>query len=129
MGRLRSSMLIATIAAVGLLGACGNETADSAEKTAPTPAGSPSASAEQPASDLPPCDDVWIVGDDLPGKYKGCTADGTEVTPETVECSSGQRIVVFDDQFWAVRGHVIKQAPDGLDASDEYADVLYSCRA
>jgi hypothetical protein len=37
--------------------------------------------------------------------------------------------VLYDDHYWALRGHVISQAPNGLDDDQHYASVLVSCRA
>ena len=134
MGRLRRSLLIATLATVALLtAACGDDAGDAPSAAdATTPASSsetasPTAGSAQVG--LPACDEVWVADADLPEKYDGCTKDGATVEPETVDCSSGQRIVLFDDHYWAVRGHVIKHAPEGLSESSAYADVLYSCRA
>lgn len=127
-------MLIASLATVGILGtACGEDTADTSSTSGDTSAaaGTEGASPDggSPADTFPACSDVWVADADLPKRYDGCNLDGSVVEPEVVECSSGQRLVIFDDQYWALRGHVIKHAPEGLAESKAYADVLYSCRA
>lgn len=116
------------VAALLSLSACGDDTAPeaTADETSapPTPAESSSAPV-----DGTPCESVWVEGSDLPKDYAGCVADGALVEPEILDCSSGQRIVLYDDHYWALRGHIIGYAPDGLDNDKKYARVLYSCRA
>lgn len=114
-------------ASVALLGACGDSTSDAEIPVADdSTSGAPTAA---PSSDLPACADVWQEGADLPKGYKGCSVDGAAVETERLSCSSGQRIYLYDDHFWAVRGHVISYAKDGLQKDSAYADVVYSCRA
>lgn len=117
---------VAALAVVAALAACGDD--DGSEG-----AGGPTASAEgteAPATRAPACTDVWVEGDDLPKGYSGCADDeGTLVEPTVVDCSSGQRVVTHDNRWWAVRGHRIGHAPDGLEQSKDYRRVLRSCRA
>ncbi|WP_182523989.1 hypothetical protein [Nocardioides dongkuii] len=124
------TVLSLTAGAALLLGAagCGEDTSTGATDE---PSGSSSASpTSDPSADaLPSCESVWVEGADLPKAYDGCAADGTTVPVEIVECSSGQRIVTYDDHYWALRGHRIGHAPAGLDEDKAYARVLYSCRA
>jgi hypothetical protein len=103
----------------------GNAAAD--DETSSTASVSATGSPTAPA--LAACADVWQEGQDLPGNYRGCLDGTTEVRPEIVDCSSGQRIVTYDDHYWAVRGHRIGYAPDGLRNDKHYAQVLYGCRA
>ena len=116
---------IAFTATLALLGACG----DSASDKMPAADDAASDTPTVPSSDLPACSDVWQEGADLPKKYKGCSVDGEAVETERVSCSSGQRIYLYDDHYWAVRGHVISFAEDGLTEDAKYTDVMYSCRA
>jgi hypothetical protein len=115
---------LAVLLALGVA-ACGDEGSDgpqSADESTPT-------ASDSPKSDLPDCDSVWQEGADLPANYRGCSADGEAVAPKIVDCSSGQRIVTYDDHYWAVRGHVIGYAEQGLANDKKYAGILYSCRA
>jgi len=113
-------------ASVALLGACGEK---SSEKS-PVADGTASAGASSDAAgDLPACTEVWQEGADLPKDYKGCAVDGEAVEVERLPCSSGQRVYLYDDHFWAVRGHVISFAEDGLSEDTKYQEMLFSCRA
>lgn len=120
-----SASLLAALSGCGSDGA--TEATEATDETAPT--ASVTATPSTDDSGTPTCESVWTEGADLPKAYDGCIADGTLVAAKTVECSSGQRIVLYDDQYWAVRGHVIGYAPAGLDDDKHYARVLYSCRA
>lgn len=111
--------LFAGTAALLVLAGCGSETASDDEPGA----------AASPTSELPTCSSVWVTGEDLPEDYSGCLEDDETVKPEIIDCSSGQRIVTFNDEYWAVRGEIIGHAPAGLDDDEPFADVLYSCRA
>lgn len=118
--------VIVTGVAIVTLGACGAESTPTAssDETPATPASSPSGETG------PACADVWKADADLPSGYSGCTdTDASWVAPDVLECSSGQRIVRFDDRYWALRGHVIGEAPKGLDRSRAYRAVMRSCRA
>jgi hypothetical protein len=54
--------------------------------------------------------------------------DGDEIPPDVLECSSGQRLVRFDETYYAVRGGLIREAPDGFDADADYRAAVRSCR-
>ena len=139
--RWHAALITVTVAAA--LGACGSDdgsvAADPTAGTTPTstPADSSTEDASSDAPDAtessapgwPACETVWTEGADLPKGYAGCTDGGESVSAEIVDCSSGQRIVVYADHYWAVRGHVIGFAPQGLRDDSEYAHDLYSCRA
>lgn len=117
---------VAGLAVVAALAACGND-----DGTAGSDAPAASADSTQaPESQAPACADVWVEGEDLPKGYSECADDeGTLVEPTIVNCSSGQRVVTHGDEWWAVRGHRIGHAPEGLDQSKDYRRVLRSCRA
>lgn len=128
--------IVVTGVALAVLAGCGSATNSSSASDTPTSATKPSETSTTTAATTTPaqaagpaCDEVWDEGADLPGSYSGC-ADGAEaVAAEQVDCSSGQFIVVYDDHYWAVRGHIIGYAPDTLAQSAAYRRVLYSCRA
>jgi hypothetical protein len=112
--------------------ACGETSAvTEAEPSAPSAssAATSSPSAAGTGEETMECVDVWIEGADLPRRYQGCLRAGELVRPEVVECSSGQRIVTFDDQFWALRGYRISYASNGLLGDEKYEDALRGCRA
>lgn len=118
-----------SVAALLVLSACGNDTgtpeANADDTSAPS---SPTDSSSTPV-DGSSCESVWVEGSDLPQDYDGCVTDGTMVEPQILECSSGQRIVLYDDHYWALRGQRIGYAVDGLENDEKYKRVLYSCRA
>jgi hypothetical protein len=118
-----ATLLVATAA-------CGDNGDDPASGDAPeqTSAADPSTGTDA-TSALPACDSVWKEDADLPKPYDGCAEADTTVAPDLLECSSGQRIVLYDDHYWALPGHIIGYAPEGLDEDKRYARVLYSCRA
>lgn len=125
--------LLALLLGLGvLLGACG--TADSVSDTPSTtqsvpespPAGSTSPS--DPAADLPACQDVWKKGAKLPRSYAGCQDAGEVVARDALGCSSGQKMVRYDDRFWAVLGGEIHRADSSLNADPDYRDSVASCR-
>ncbi len=145
--RWHAALITMTVAAA--LGACGSDGGSAAADpaAAPAPSTAPSTAptstpadssgdgtdtpdaTESSAPGWPTCETVWSEGADLPKGYAGCTDGEESVGAEIVDCSSGQRIVVYADHYWAVRGHVIGFAPEGLRDDSEYAHDLYSCRA
>ena len=105
------------------LSACGSETEDPEVSAGATD--SPTSSA--PASDLPACEEVWVDGQDLPGRYNGCFDGSTEVPADSRECSFGKPLVTYADEFYAVPGKVVNEVEEGLEASEVYQSALASC--
>jgi hypothetical protein len=106
-----------------MLAGCGDDGAEpQAEDT--SSAASPSA-----ANDAPDCGAVWQEAAELPRSYDGCNSDEGFVTPDTLGCSSGQRIVRYGDQFYAVPGGTIHETESPLEDDHGYRDALASCRA
>lgn len=133
-------LLLATLALpLALLTACGDEgssvaedSASSAESGSPgasdTPTESPAApETSAPAPSGPPCAEVWVDGQSLPRGYTGCVQDGSLVKADPLGCSSGQKIVRFEDRFWAYGGGPITETR-GLMKDDEYAAEVAICR-
>lgn len=113
-----------TLLSLGLLvgaTACGEEAGDS------TSTASPSASATVDLPDWPACADVWVVGQDLPDRYRGCLDGDTPVKPKRYECSFGLPILVYGDQFYAVTGGPINQV-DSLKTSQQFRRALSTCQ-
>lgn len=143
------------LALVGLglglaLAACGTDDASSTPTSAtesvsstPTPSEPPSepASETAPATptatasddgepvDAPLCSDIWQDGAKLPRTYAGCVAKGEFVKRDVLACSSGQRLVRFDEAFYAVLGGKIAAAKTSpLNKDDDYLDIVNVCR-
>jgi hypothetical protein len=149
MQRLVARLAAASLAAVFLLGACGDDTAtdpsaadgteasdstsasvDTSEPAEPTPSESPIEPSETavPLPDWPACTDVWVEGAKLPGDYKGCLEGETAVKAKNRYCEFGKKLVTYADQFWGVRGGKVNDAKGPLKDSQDYRDDLASCQ-
>lgn len=84
--------------------------------------------AQDPSKPLPKCSAVWAKDADLPRHYQGCSKAGKDVAPHHIDCSSGQRVYVYANRFWAIRGHVISEAPRGFAHSKAFNDMWGTCR-
>lgn len=128
------------------LTACGSDdtTSDAAADTTDVPSQTPTApeTPNEPAdptpspsvpavpADAPVCADVWQAGARLARTYAGCESEGAYVERDVVECSSGQRIVRFDDAYYSALGGTIQEAATTPLTEDEtYLDVMDACRA
>ncbi len=78
------------------------------------------------SDELGECADVWIDGETLDAGYQGCSIDGEPMLPNVVTCESGDQFTTFDDQFFAVLGGEITEAPAD---SAEYTAALEECGA
>lgn len=112
-----------------LVAACGSDSGttatDEPSVAESTPAATESTSA---APEGPACADIWVEGEDLAGSYDGCVDDTGLVPPDKVGCSSGQTFVLYGDEFWAVKGGLIKYAADGRNQAKAYLDDMAACR-
>ena len=77
----------------------------------------------------PACGDTWVADAKLPFAYKGCLDGDQAVDADNLSCSSGQRIVRYDDSFYAVAGGQIHQASAPLEKDKEYLKSVRVCRA
>lgn len=111
-------------------GSDGSSAVEAGSTAATTTDPSPTATTEAtPAAEGPACADVWSDGATLPRGYQGCVSDaGDFVDRDPLACSSGQRIIRFDDQYYAVPGGTIHQAAEPLDVDAEYRDAVATCR-
>lgn len=92
-----------------------------------TPASSPT---ERVPADAAACSDVWQDGAKLPRTYAGCVSEGEYLKRDVLGCSSGQRLVRFDEAFYAVLGGTITAAETSPLLKDrDYRDVVVACRA
>jgi hypothetical protein len=125
-------------ATVLLLTGCGSDSDGAADDTgsptgsaSSTPASatpSPTATTTPAPAGTPKCGNVWKEGAKLPRAYGGCAADGLLVAPDTLGCSSGQALVLFDNRFWGVRGGTISGGDTALQDSEEYLADVATCR-
>jgi hypothetical protein len=108
--------------------------ADPADSTtSATPSDPPSEPAtSDTASPLPSwaaCSDVWVKDAKLPRQYRGCLEGDTAVAADSLGCSSGQRIVRYDDQFFGVAGGTIYHVQGPLNKNTQYLKMIRVCRA
>jgi hypothetical protein len=122
------------------LSACGDDSdsaaadpggSDSSTVTdTPSPTESTPEATDSPAApDWPVCGDVWVGGAKLAFRYKGCLDGDQAVKADNLSCSSGQRIVRYDDRFFAVAGGKIYEVQSPLDKDKQYLDMVRTCRA
>jgi hypothetical protein len=94
------------------------------ESETPTASASPS---EMP--DWPSCDEVWVADARIPVVYKGCLDGETAVPADNLTCSSGQRLVRYDERFFGVAGGKIYEAMGPLEKDKQYLKMVRICRA
>jgi hypothetical protein len=123
-GLLAGAMLL-------LVTACGSDSGGSTatdEPTATASSPSPTAAETSAAPEGPACADIWVEGAKLAKSYSGCVDDTGLVAPDKVGCSSGQTFVLYGDQFWAVKGGVVKFAEGGRTEANPYLVDMAACR-
>ena len=104
---------------------------DTASPTEATETSEPSETASEttpPTPDWPACGDVWVADAQLALGYKGCLEGDTAVKADNLSCSSGQRIVRYDDSFFAVAGGTIYETSGPLDKDKVYLQKVRTCR-
>ena len=104
---------------------------DTASPTEATETAEPSETASEttpPTPDWPACGDVWVADARLPLGYKGCLEGDTAVKADNLSCSSGQRIVRYDDGFFAVAGGTIYETSGPLEKDKVYLQKVRTCR-
>ena len=118
-----------------LLSACGEDT-DGGAADEPKPTASPSESVSEspsptaePTPGSPQCVDVWVAGQDLPPRYKGCYEGTEKIKKAAAECSFGRPLIVYADHYYAVSGGLIMQTAKPLGESKEFQDAVKKCRA
>jgi hypothetical protein len=121
---LRASLPVLALVALCVT-ACGSQAS-----SAGTAAGSSGSSSGGPSA--PPgaqaCATVWHKGAILPRAYRGCVQKTLFVKPDALPCSSGQRIIRYADQYYAVPGGTIHAATKPLAHDRHYLAAAYSCR-
>jgi hypothetical protein len=106
--------------------ACGTQS--SSTDTSGGAASGPSNSGPTAPPGTPDCATVWHKGAKLPRVYGGCVQDAVFVKADSLPCSSGQRIIRYADQYYAVPGGTIHAATKPLDNDRHYRAAAYKCR-
>ena len=104
---------------------------DTASPTEATETSEPSETASEttpPTPDWPACGDVWVPDARLALGYKGCLEGETAVKADNLSCSSGQRMVRYDDSFFAVAGGSIYETSGPLEKDKVYLQKVRTCR-
>jgi len=105
------------------------DTASPAEATETAEASETPSETTPPTPDWPACGDVWVADARLALGYKGCLEGDTAVKADNLSCSSGQRIVRYDDSFFAVAGGSIYETSGPLEKDKVYLQKVRTCRA
>ncbi len=105
--------------------------ADSSDTSTPTPTEPTAEATDSPPATpaWPACGEIWVADARLPHGYKGCLEGQEAIKADNLSCSSGQRIVRYDDRFYAVAGGEIHQASGPLEKDKEYLKSIRVCRA
>ena len=104
------------------------DTASPTEATETTEASETPSETTPPTPDWPACGDVWVADARLALGYKGCLEGDTAVKADNLSCSSGQRIVRYDDSFFAVAGGSIYETSGPLEKDKVYLQKVRTCR-
>lgn len=101
----------------------------STESTSESPTQSPSESPSEPAG--PACAEVWVAGATLPQNYNGCqdAEKGKWIEALVYHCSSGQRLVTYQRNFYAAKGEVITESTVPLARDNKFQKILTTCGA
>jgi len=151
MGPMRTGWLIASATLLlAVATGCGDDAPETTAATASPSATSsePSATTSDEPSDEPSdeatdespspskapagmvaCGTVWKDGAMLPRGFTACQVKGYEVKTEQRGCSFGQRLVIYDDHFYAVRGGTIHRTETPLKQDRGYKSAMASCTA
>ena len=76
----------------------------------------------------PDCAGIWKGGGELPKSYDGCNSAAGFVASDKLGCSSGQRMVRYDDSFFAVAGGSIYETSGPLEKDKLYLQKVRTCR-
>ena len=137
--RMRAALIIACLVGVlGVSNGCGSSASTStaadpgsSSPTSKTPTSEPTKT--HPTSKGPSdpswavCSTVWKAGVRLPASYPGCNQGSTSVPADRLGCSSGQRLVRFDNHWWAAAGGEIHHSDD-LRRDKTYIHSAQVCR-
>jgi hypothetical protein len=133
--------LAALVLPLALLSACGDDSDSAAtdpgasDSSTATDTPSPTEQTAEPTDSptatpaWPACDEVWVADAKLPLRYRGCLEGDEAVKADNLACSSGQRIVRYDNTFYSVAGGTIYRASGPLEKDKEYLKSIRVCRA
>ena len=136
--RGRSGGLLCLIACLVLVAGALSACADTGDEVGsePTTSSTPTESPDEPASTssapegTPTCAEIWEDGSKIPRGYQGCTTEAGEyVKRDALGCSSGQRLIRYDDRYYGVVGGTVHEAAQPLDDDREYRATVRGCRA
>lgn len=79
--------------------------------------------------DWPACETIWVSGLTIPVRYRGCLEGNNAVASDNLACSSGQRIVRYQDRFFGVAGGKVYETSGPLEKDKRYLKMVRVCRA
>jgi hypothetical protein len=142
-GTLTALLPVALVVLLGLLSACGDDSASSAADPADTPSVTDTPS--EPVTDeptptdvtsgpteppnWPACETLWVEGGKIPLRYHGCLEGEDAVAADNLSCSSGQRLVRYQERFFGAAGGTIYLAMGTLEKDKQYLEMVRTCRA
>ena len=140
--KARGTLAALLLVGLGLLSACGDDSASSAADPADTPSVTDTPSepvTDEPTStdvtsspteppNWPSCETVWVEGGKIPSRYQGCLEGDDAVAADNLSCSSGQRIVRYQEKFFGVAGGLIHEVMGAMDKDKEYLKMVRRCR-
>lgn len=120
-----------------LLTGCGDqeETGAADDPTTATPTDEPTDSTptDEPRAERrePTCASVWVDGETLPERYRGCFDEDKEawVRAEIYRCGSGQQLVTYKRNFYAAKGEVVNETSTALAKDPDFKKAMAACGA
>ena len=67
---------------------------------------------------------MWVEGGEIPTRYKGCLEGDTAVAADNLSCSSGQRLVRYQEKFFGVAGGTIYEAMGPMEKDKQYLKMI-----
>lgn len=136
--RRPGAALVALLVAATLgLSACGGE--DEPRASDPSTSESPSPTESEPTETEPTeseptepeCAQVWVDGAFLPDPYRGCfdAEKGSWQEAMVYRCSSGQKLVTYRRNFYAVPGEKVIESTQPLARNAAFQKALKTCGA
>jgi hypothetical protein len=128
--RLPALLVALLLAAAGCGSAASSTTGVGGPTTAPTstaPA-SPTTSTTKPAEAVPDCTQVWVAGEVLPSKYRGCMNEsGKKVRARPMYCEQGNRLYLYGGKYWALANKPVHLSKHGLKNDRVFRAFVRSC--
>jgi hypothetical protein len=129
------TLLAALLLAVSACGSAASSTTATGDPTSPTSSApttptSPTTATTStaPPETVPDCSQVWVAGAVLPGSYRGCMNDaGKKVRARPIYCEQGNRLYLYDGQFWALASKTVHVSKQGLKNDQVFRAFVHSC--